>query len=456
MSISQNPALRTAFLAGFFDGDGSICMTNTGIRIEIAQVDKDAAILYDIAKTYKGSVSLHTEATETHQESWRVCLCGDNARKFARDVRPFILKSRKAFEIDAILGDIVVEGRLKDWVEKHRKDEDEPVDRSSREAGVLDAYFSGFVFADGCVGFNGRCPVLNVKQERPAVLRAMVDHFGVGKVCTDGPKYFQYCVSGQKAIAVAARLVPHMHDCGKRDILETFPHSATKKAEELEEIAKMYHGGRPGADIRRALMLGHIVEMRKNGLLIGYQAHFKVGNERSKSFTGDEYGTFADKLEMAEAWLAKKREVVRTEAAENGVIVSQLRYDEADEKARLKMEEWRAKEISGRKGREVATVEACKRKADEAAAKAEELPKKRARLVEIKAKEGANTGGFQAFFDYPASYKKKKGLGPEKSANFTNSKKYGDMDSKRIFAETWIVCQELIDAAESEENSMMT
>jgi hypothetical protein len=438
-----------AFLAGFFDGDGCARM-KSGTMIEIGQVAKDKGILVDVEKKYGGWMYLKSAATETRQEFWKIDICGDDALRFARDVRPYILKSRKAAEIDAMLGNIAIEGSVKDFIELHREDDDEPVDLAGRNVDDLDAYFAGFAFADGCMSFQGRSPLINVKQKKPAVLYAMAEHFGVGTVSTDGPKCFQYCASADNAIAIAERLVPHMHDCGKREILEAFPVAWSMSFEDLEDLKAAHHGGRQSAHVRRALKLGHIANSMNKArtVHVGYQACFDDGGpEPSKSFTGPEYGSMANKLALAEEWLEKKRAAARAAAAAKGVVISPERFANVDEKARLKKEERRAEEIEGREEREAAAAAHLKRKADAEAAKPP--PKKRASLVEKKPGEGS-TGGFQARYDYPETYRKKHNLKPN-SKNFTSAKKYGDMESKRIFAETWIVCEELMDFAEEEE-----
>jgi hypothetical protein len=443
MASHTNPA----FLAGFFDGDGCARVTS-GTLIEIGQVAKDKGILVDIEKNYGGRLYLKSAATEICQEFWKIDICGDNALRFARDVRPYVLKSRKAIEIDAMLGCIKIKGGVKDFIELHREDDDEAVDLAGRTVDDLDAYFAGFAFADGCMSFQGRSPLINVKQKKPAVLYAMAEHFGVGTVSTDGPKCFQYCVSADNAIAIAERLVPHMHDCGKRDILEAFPVAWSMSFEDLEELKAENHGGRQSAHVRRALKIGHVVKtMNKAGTMhIGYQAHFFDGGpEPSKNFTDKKYGSMADKLALAEEWLEKKRAAARAAAAAKSVVISPERFAEVDEKARLYKEERCAEEIEGREEREAAAAAHLKRKADAVAEKPP--PTKRGRT--IKTKINKVHVGYQAFYDYPASYKKKNDLGPEKSKSFAS--KFQTVEENEAAAESWIVCEKLMDFAEEEE-----
>ena len=419
-------SLHPAYFGGFFDGDGSARFIKNSFLVDFGQVLKDRSMLDLMAAKYGGSVLLVNKETEAQQEFWKYSCYGDRARAFAEDVRPYVLKSRKAAEIDAALARLPDAGK---FIASHRHDDDAPVDLAGRDPADLDAYFAGFVLADGCVAFKGRCPILNVKQNKRAVLDAMVAHFGLGKVSPDGACW-QFMVSGSNARAVAARLVARMHDCGKRTILAAFETSATADPAALSALARGEHGGKQSAKIRAAIMNGTIYEKIFEGVHVGYQAC--LADYASKTFS-DASKPMAVLLAEAEAWLKEARAPYRAAGIEAGVDPKRLEAADAKaEEAKLARAE---KEVAGRAGRAAAIAARdaarIKKAAEKKATRGGHVVKYRVKGVHV-----GYVGGFNG-----------------KSKTFTA--KTLTLEEKLIAAEAWVVGERLIYAAEQAEKEMV-
>ena len=315
------------------------------------------------------------------------------------------------------------------FIKAHRDDEDLPVDLSTRTCEDLDAYFAGFVAADGCATFKGRCPIINVKQKKRAVLDAFAAHFGVGTVSTDGAKHFQYAVSGkEKAGFVAKRIVPYMHECGKKDILVAFDAvDKTTDVEHLRKLSTSNHGCRAGARVRKATMNGHVNKVVRGGIHKGYQAFFGDAN---KTFASSKL-SMEEKLAMVEEWLEERR--MEVAEAGGGRDVDPSRIEAAGDAAERAAQRRAELEESGRAEREATIAEAARKKE-------EELEKKKAakaaapikgRITKVKAR--GDHVGYQAFFGKTSK---------------VFSVKTETIEDKRAMAEVWLTCQGMIDMVE--------
>lgn len=76
-----------------------------------------------------------------------------------------------------------------------------------------DAYFAGYIDADGCVRFSSGTPRIEVKSVFPWVLHQLQDRFGgsVTKINEEGERsFYRWAISGQRAQMALIQLEPHL------------------------------------------------------------------------------------------------------------------------------------------------------------------------------------------------------------------------------------------------------
>lgn len=109
--IEALPRITLEWLAGFFDGEGSVIVqlsydlyANAGITI----TQKDPKILFLIMMKYggDGELNAYTGANNAKCARWRVR--GKTAEKFLKDIAPFVIVKRrqveKALQLISLIG----------------------------------------------------------------------------------------------------------------------------------------------------------------------------------------------------------------------------------------------------------------------------------------------------------------------------------------------------------------
>jgi hypothetical protein len=93
---------QIAYLAGFFDGEGSISLVRGGPTIAVAAVQVDRRPLDMLAMEFGGKVREMTKPTRpTHSQAYRWQVYSARARRFLRVVRPYLIV--KADKADLVL-----------------------------------------------------------------------------------------------------------------------------------------------------------------------------------------------------------------------------------------------------------------------------------------------------------------------------------------------------------------
>ncbi len=119
-AVTKPTAIDIAFFAGFYEGEGSCCPTAKCKALGVDVRQKDPELLYRARDLWGGSVKFSAQrdgkASPTFQgyESWKNPifswrLSGDRARKFLKQIYPFLSSRRKA-QVDKL--DLTMTGRL--------------------------------------------------------------------------------------------------------------------------------------------------------------------------------------------------------------------------------------------------------------------------------------------------------------------------------------------------------
>lgn len=303
---------------GFFDGDGCIGSLRGGTWASIVQAAKDKWILSMFKEEYGGEISFLRAETDTEDEAWIWQSHGDTARDFLRKIRPYILKTRKRGEIDAILSGSKKGYDLDGYIKEHRLDSDHIIDLSAEgwTTDEIDEWTAGFFLADGTIGFDGKNPVASFSQNERATLDMLAVHFGVGKVieCKEPRSKngisFIYKVGGQNVLSLAKRIVKYMPECGKRRLLMICHRIDEFTKYELRSFMKFEHGAKISGRKKEYSTIGTVTKViRKKTTHTGYQAKFCLETRKFSNSSN----TLEENLRLALEWLENERAPIRAE-----------------------------------------------------------------------------------------------------------------------------------------------
>lgn len=116
---------------------------------------------------------------------------------------------------------------------------------------VSDKYVAGFVDADGCFDIQVNKvknsyyikPRVRIGQKFRKTLDEIQEHFGWGNVRKTKQGYYEYCISGRKAITVANRLKNHLVlKQSQAEWVSKFDFSGGYKADEVKGIKLILKG----------------------------------------------------------------------------------------------------------------------------------------------------------------------------------------------------------------------
>src|SRR3990170_1072595 len=100
---SEHTLLETekAYIAGFFDGEGSITIAiqksspNGAVIVQISNTNKP--VLEWIQSKFGGSIHIKTRENERQQNSWKLDICSLMANRFLKTIQPYLkLKTPQA------------------------------------------------------------------------------------------------------------------------------------------------------------------------------------------------------------------------------------------------------------------------------------------------------------------------------------------------------------------------
>ena len=95
-------SLDSRYIAGFFDGEGSVCLEHTSngmhngkriYRLRVTLSQKDPSVLYEIKKTFGGYIAVNNSKCS------QLNLTGPMAETFLREIEPHLLLKRSVVEI---------------------------------------------------------------------------------------------------------------------------------------------------------------------------------------------------------------------------------------------------------------------------------------------------------------------------------------------------------------------
>lgn len=255
---------------GHFDGDGCIAVHYGGICLVIGKAEKGMASLLKMKELFGGSITKQrAKEVENWQPSWQWRLGGEAGRKLCERMTPYVHAKQPQFELAATMPpdtqcvqvllshpeegskrfssvceaerELAMTGwKIRGWAK--RKDdrggwtcdllvpdreakrqrikeidhelkamkqmEHRPVDRF-----LPDAYFAGFMDADGCFTICGSRGILKVSQKWRQVLYAYEVAFG-GHVSSSRSTHwqcYQYTLRAQDDVMDAVRrMLPHL------------------------------------------------------------------------------------------------------------------------------------------------------------------------------------------------------------------------------------------------------
>ena len=256
---------------GHFDGDGCITMHYGGICLGIGKAEKGMPALLKMQALFGGSITKQRKTLPAEwQPTWQWRLGGQEARGVCQRMIPYVHAKRPQFELAATMPpetqcvqvvlshkeegtrrfasvceaerELFMTGwRIRGWAKRKedrggwtckllvpdreaKRERIKEIDQQLKEMKQMehqavdqflpDAYFAGFIDADGCLTIKDGRPCLGVAQKWRQVLDAYATAFG-GKVFTlmsEGRgRVFSYALHGQaNVINAIQRLLPHL------------------------------------------------------------------------------------------------------------------------------------------------------------------------------------------------------------------------------------------------------
>ena len=181
------PDSRLRYLAGFFDGDGTVACTSSlsGCFLQVGQSFDQAEILMLLRETLGGSIGLNRDGIGLKKPYLQWVLCGQAARRAASSLAPLSITKQQQLLLaaqwpDSKAGREQCKAELRD-LKKY----------DSAVAGPCSwEYCAGFFDAEGYVGQQhaGDSLALEIAQKHPRVLmclrKFLVETLGVGTTMT--------------------------------------------------------------------------------------------------------------------------------------------------------------------------------------------------------------------------------------------------------------------------------
>lgn len=254
---------RAEYIAGFFDGDGTITLKPPGkgrgthpapyAALSQAHNAGEPPELVHVQALYGGTMLKSRDATSARRSTWMLTFSVEGTERLLEDViaRHGIAKRLEAESAIAYLRSGRVDAQTThDFLVAAKKDrQDIHID----PARITPAYLAGLFTADGTVTLNRGLPFVNIAAKRCIkLLRAIRDKLGYGTVYADAG-----WIGFHSAVAVQflEHIRPHLPNCQKlpqvRLTLEyansmTFgstkrktPEQIARKEETLKELKRM-------------------------------------------------------------------------------------------------------------------------------------------------------------------------------------------------------------------------
>ena len=301
-----------AFFAGFHDGDGCVEAT---VGVCIHQATTNRRVLDRLVAVFGGSIRTKSENKRGNRApslTWRLRVYESVA--YAKAIAPYSLQSRKRKELElmaAYRDSGISRADFSTRIKSTRQTPDDEIDidavRTRMTERQIDAYFAGFVLADGSVGMKDGKTVtrMNICQKsgNGAILRFAKLYFECGNINHSETRHGDVWELYKESKKLAARLAPFLPPgSSKREMVEiirdvTAENSAASRAR-LTELA----GDKPSALSRKKSAQGCIWKVFRKDMHVGYNVRF-LGE--SRKFSSSKHA-LDENLALAEAWRVEK------------------------------------------------------------------------------------------------------------------------------------------------------
>ena len=180
-SLDTPADFNLRYLAGFFDGDGSVSCVLSGCRLQVSQSFDKAEVLMLLRETFGGGIGLERNGMGLRKPSLRWAASGQSARRAASLLAPYSIAKRKQLILAA------------EWPEtlshrEHCKAELKALkEYDSAVTGPCSwEYCAGFFDAEGYIGQlkQGVSLAVEIRQKHPQVLNCFRD-FLAGSIGID-------------------------------------------------------------------------------------------------------------------------------------------------------------------------------------------------------------------------------------------------------------------------------
>jgi hypothetical protein len=207
------------FIAGFFDGDGTVglyvkmtgVLPKPSVYLDQASDSGEPEILAFVQKLFGGSFSSPTQRAESTRTMWRLYLDKQSRwKEFLEVIANYAIL--KAPQAAVALNHVEThDEKLLDKLKQLKKEYHlVPIQRER----ITWPYLAGLFAADGCVGVwtnagRGKSPRLNLhiaKRQCEPLLRAFLDYFGAGSINA----HSKFLVSGAGASRFAKEIRPFL------------------------------------------------------------------------------------------------------------------------------------------------------------------------------------------------------------------------------------------------------
>ena len=163
------PKSLLSYLAGFFDGDGTVTAASGLLRLGVSQSADKPEVLLVFANTFGGTVYAHTRGVGLRQPSLQWVIMGKAARMVASQLAAECLVKSPQLRIAASWP---VEKKLQLDAKRHLESVNRNVQYDVWHRSCSWAYVAGFFDAEGCIrcGSESNSLKVSVSQKSTAVL----------------------------------------------------------------------------------------------------------------------------------------------------------------------------------------------------------------------------------------------------------------------------------------------